>query len=83
MSNKTSGGETGGERQADESGYYGSREGEVLSEAPAEPEATGFHRRTFLKGVAAAAAGSAVLAGRKQVDAAPLPTGDGTPAPPE
>ena len=83
VSNKTSGGETGAERKAEQSGYYGAKEREVLSEAPAEPEASGFRRRIFLKGVAAAAAGSAVLAGRDQVQAAALPAGDGTPAPPE
>ena len=65
------------------SAYYGARDREVLREAPAEPEATGFRRRTFLKGVAAATAGGAVLAGRKQVHAAAPLAGDGTPAPPE
>ena len=72
MSKKISGGK-GAEPEVEESGYYGAKEREVLREAPAEPEATGFRRRTFLKGVAAAAAGTAVLAGRKQVHAAARP----------
>jgi anaerobic selenocysteine-containing dehydrogenase len=83
VSKKNSSGKVGGERKADGSSYYGAKEHEVLSEMPAEPEATGFRRRTFLKTVAAAAAGGAVLAGRQQVHAAALPQGDGTPAPPE
>ncbi len=85
MPKKNSCRKAGGERNAEESVYYGAKEREVLREAPAEPEATGFRRRTFLKGVAVAATGSAVLAGHKQVNAAALPAsaGDGTPAPPE
>jgi len=83
MSKKFSGAKVDAEREAADSGYYGAKEREVLREAPAEPEATGFRRRTFLKGVAAAAAGGAVLAGRQQVHAATPPAGDGTPAPPE
>ena len=83
MSKKILGETVGAEREVEKSAHYGAKEREVLSEAPAEPEATGFRRRTFLKGVAAAATGSAVLAGHKQVHAAALPAGDGTPAPPE
>ncbi len=46
------------------SSYYGSKEFEILAEAPAHPLPTGFHRRAFLKGITAAAAGGAVMAGK-------------------
>ncbi len=47
--------------------HYGSKEKEVLSEAPANPPATGFRRRTFLQGAAVAtAAGAAVACGSKK-----------------
>ncbi|MDH3598638.1 MAG: hypothetical protein OEU26_03245 [Candidatus Tectomicrobia bacterium] len=42
--------------------YYGSKDLEVLSEAPDNPPATGFYRRAFLKGMAAAAAGGTLAA---------------------
>jgi len=83
MPKKISTAKPGREAAIKGSSHYGAKEREVLSAPPAEPEATGFRRRTFLKGVAAAAAGGAVLAGRKEVHAAALPAGDGTSAPPE
>ena len=50
MSKKNSGGKVDTSGDVEESAYYGAKEREVLREAPAEPEATGFYRRTFLKG---------------------------------
>jgi anaerobic selenocysteine-containing dehydrogenase len=44
--------------------YYGGKEFEILAEAPAYPLPTGFHRRAFLKGLTAVAAGGAVIAGK-------------------
>lgn len=41
---------------------YGARDLEVLSEPPAEPEFTGFRRRSFLQGAAVAAGAGAVAA---------------------
>ena len=56
---------------------YGGREQEVLSEAPANPPATGFRRRSFLGG-AALAAGAAVGCKSKGQK---TPTGESTPLP--
>ena len=84
MSKKKQDRKGGAETEAGRTRYYGAKEQEVLREAPIEPEATGFRRRTLLKSVAAAAAGTAVFAGRQQVHAAaPVLNGDATPAPPE
>lgn len=44
--------------------YYGTKDLEVLSEAPDNPPATGFYRRAFLKGMAAAAAGGSLAASK-------------------
>ena len=71
--------------QAAAQAYYGGKAFEILSEAPAEPLPTGFHRRAFLKGLGAVAAGGAVLAGKAgavQSVRAQAP-GDTVAAPPE
>ena len=60
MSKQIIGKKASADRESAESGFYGAKEREVLREAPAEPEATGFRRRTFLKGVAAVAAAGTV-----------------------
>ena len=43
---------------------YGGKEFEILSQTPANPLPTGFNRRAFLKGMTAAAAGGAMIAGQ-------------------
>ena len=71
--------------QAAAQSYYGGKAFEILSEAPAQPLPTGFHRRSFLKGLTAVAAGGAVLAGKAsavQSVRAQAP-GDAVAAPPE
>ena len=45
--------------------HYGSKDQEVLKEPPSSPEPTGFRRRSFLKGMAAAAVGGAVACGQE------------------
>jgi anaerobic selenocysteine-containing dehydrogenase len=80
----------------DDGKHYGGKDQEVLSEAPENPVFTGFRRRTFLKGAAGVAAGSAVVAcgGKKKKKAKkeggqlatvdkPMDLGEESPAPPE
>jgi anaerobic selenocysteine-containing dehydrogenase len=55
---------------------------EIMAEMPENPEPTGLRRRSFLQGVAAAAAGGAALKAGMRAPAAKAATTDGTPAPP-
>jgi len=62
---------------ANATNHYGSKEREVLKEPPANPEATGFRRRSFLTGMAAVAVGGAVACNREDeadLIQAPSPT---------
>ena len=66
---------------------YGHRDAEVRSEAPADPEPTGFRRRSFLKGIAALAGGTSIgVSGARAVSARAAKTSDADeasePAPP-
>jgi nitrate reductase NapA len=78
---------------AGKSAHYGTKDLELRAQPPAEPEATGFRRRSFLKGLASAAAGAAVACSKEEekVEAPEVPapaeptapaSADGTPAPP-
>ena len=74
-------------RQDSEATSYGTKETEVLSEAPANPPATGFNRRAFLKGAtavgAAGAIGSAAASQTNAVNSRNKANGGGTISPPE
>lgn len=50
----------------DDSRYYGGKDQEILPEAPEDPLATGFRRRTFLKGMAVAAGATAAACSGKK-----------------
>ncbi len=64
--------------------FYGEKDKEVRTEAPANPPKTGFRRRTFLKTMSAAAAGGTVVAcktkdGGKGKGGGPVPEPPATP----